>query len=136
MKDSLKNVSTRWIKSLWFALARKSKWGNRIKHLLENTFPLYGKTASSDKKLKMVSTSKKIFLLKLIPPNFNHGFQQQKKRLQTKSYCFHETENKFPLAREWWIKIPRLKTPPVLIHQWISTLPVLIIWWNKTLSMN
>ena len=47
-----KYVSTRQIKSLWFVLARKPEWRNGIKHLLKNTFPLYGKTASSGKRIE------------------------------------------------------------------------------------
>ena len=62
MKDSLKNT---------FPLDGKKAYGLyfpenqfllvRMKYLLENTFPLYSKTASSDKSLKMVSISRKIF---------------------------------------------------------------------------
>ena len=47
---------------------------------LKNTFPLYGETTSSGKRIKNgFHLQENIFLLKFIPPNFNHGFQQQKK---------------------------------------------------------
>ena len=49
-----------------------------MKHSLKNTFPLYGKTASSGKQKNGFHQQEKFFRLKLIPPNFNHGFQQQK----------------------------------------------------------
>ena len=54
-----------------------------MKHLLKNTFPRYGKTASSGKKIKEngFHQQEKVFLLKLAPPNFNNGFQHQKKSL-------------------------------------------------------
>ena len=51
-----------------------------MEHLLKNMFPLYGKTTSSGKKVENgFHEQENIFLLKLISPNFNHGFQQQKK---------------------------------------------------------
>ena len=51
-----------------------------MKDSLKNTFPQYGKTASSGKKIENgFHQQENIFLLKLIPPNFNYGFQQQKK---------------------------------------------------------
>ena len=39
-------------KGLWFGLARKSICTTGIKHPLKNAFPLYGKTASSGKKIE------------------------------------------------------------------------------------
>ena len=48
---------------------------------LKNTFPRYGKTASSGKKIKEngFHQQENVFLLKLVLPNFNNGFQHQKK---------------------------------------------------------
>ena len=34
------------------------------------------------------------------------------------------------------LRLPRFKTPPVLILLWIRTPPILIFRWNKTLSVN
>ena len=69
-----------------------------MKDSLKNTFPLYGKTASSGKKNPENGFHKQkiIFLLKLIPPNFNRGFQQQKKASEQKHTV--STRNKFPAA--------------------------------------
>ena len=56
-----------------------------MKYSLKNMFPLYEKIASSGKKIEnSFHWRKNIFLLKLIPPNFNHGFQQQKKGTEQK----------------------------------------------------
>ena len=70
-----------------------------MKHSFKTPFPLYGKTASFSLKIENgFHQQENIFLLKLIHPNFIHGFQQQKKSIRTKAYCFHQAENKFPLA--------------------------------------
>ena len=59
-----------------------------MKHSLKNTLPLYEKTTSSRKKIENgFQWQENIFLLKLIPPNLNHDFQQQKKALK-KSILF------------------------------------------------
>ena len=57
-----------------------------IKHLLKNTFPLYGKIASSGKKIEESGfhQQENIFLLKLVPPNFKNIFQQPKKSSEYK----------------------------------------------------
>ena len=53
--------------------------------LLKNMFPLYRKTVSSGKNIENgFHQQKNIFLLKLIPSNFNHGFQKQKKGFEQK----------------------------------------------------
>ena len=47
-----------------------------IKHSLKNTFPLNEKTASSGKKIENgFYQQENVFLKKLVPPNFNNGFQ-------------------------------------------------------------
>ena len=60
-----------------------------IKHSLKNRFPLYRKIASSDKKIeeKRFHQQENVFLLKLVHPNLNNGFQQYKKALN-KSILF------------------------------------------------
>ena len=51
-----------------------------VKNSFKNTFPLYGKTASSGQKIaNSLHSQENIFLLKLVSHNYNHGFQQQKK---------------------------------------------------------
>ena len=71
-----------------------------MKNSLKNPFPRYGKTGSSGKKIENgFRWQKNIFLLKLIPLNINHGFQQQKKVPEQKhtvsnrhKISFHELE--------------------------------------------
>ena len=64
MKDSLKKyISTRRKKSYGLYLPENPFPLLGMKHSLKNTFPLYGKTASSGKKLKMVSTSRMVSTL-------------------------------------------------------------------------
>ena len=41
-----------------------------------------------------------------------------------------EEKERFPCNGE--LRLPRFKTPPVLVHQWIRTPSVLILRWNKT----
>ena len=56
-----------------------------MKHSLKNTFPLCEKTAFSGKKIENgFHEQENISLLKLIPLNFNHGSQQQKKGSEQK----------------------------------------------------
>ena len=100
MKDLLKNT---------FPLDGKKSYGFHqpeylfplpgMKYSLKNTFPLYGKTALSGKKTKNgFNQQENIFLLKLIPPNFNHGFQQQKKGSEQKHTVSIRQKIKFSLA--------------------------------------
>ena len=93
--------SIRQEKSLWFVLARKSISTTQNEAFVENTFPLYGKTVSSSgKKIENgFHQQENVFLLKFIPPNFNHGFQQHKKGSEQKhtvstrqKICFHQPE--------------------------------------------
>ena len=78
-----------------------------MKHSLKNTFPLYGKTVFSDKKKKKkkkknrkwLPLAGKYFSVKILFPNFNHGFQQQKKGSEQKhtvstgeEISFHQPE--------------------------------------------
>ena len=51
----------------------------KMKHSLKNKFPQYGKTAFSDKKIKEngFHWQENVLLLKLVPNNFNNGFQHQ-----------------------------------------------------------
>ena len=81
MKDMLKNTTPLDGKKVYGLYLPENPFPlPRMKHLLKNMFPLYKKMLLVAKKSKTVSTSRKnIFLLKLIPPNFNYGFQQQKK---------------------------------------------------------
>ena len=56
-----------------------------MKYSLKNTFPLYKKIASSGKKKENGSHwQENNFMLELIPRNFNHGLQQQKKGFEQK----------------------------------------------------
>ena len=50
-----------------------------MKHSLKNTFPLYGKTASSSKKIKenVLHLQENVFLFL-----FNNAFQQQRKSFE------------------------------------------------------
>ena len=102
MKDSLKRyVSTRRKRAYGLYLPENPFPLPGMKHSLKNTFSLYGETASSSKKIgNGFHQQENIFLLKLIHPNSNHGFQQQKKSLRTKAYCFHQTEIKFLPAKD------------------------------------
>ena len=68
-----------------------------MKDSLKNTFPQYGKTASSGKKIENgFHWQENIFLLKLIPPNFNYGFQQQKKCSEQKHTASTRQKIRFP----------------------------------------
>ena len=98
MKDSFKNT---------FPLDRKktfpgrSLWNNILKmvctspktrfHYLKWSIRWKIRFRSSGKKIKENSfhEQENFFLLKLLPHNFNNGFQHQKKKLWTKAYCFH-----------------------------------------------
>ena len=57
-------------------------------NLMKNTLPLYGKTTSGKKSRKWLPLVKKKTLLKLMPPNFNYGLQQQKKSSDQKNTVF------------------------------------------------
>ena len=48
-----------------------------MKHSLKNAFPLYAETASSGKKIEENGFYKQenVFLLNMLPYNFNNGFQ-------------------------------------------------------------
>ena len=67
-------------------------------NLMKNTHPLYGKTTPGKKSRKWLPLVKRKTQLRLMPPNFNYGLQQQKKRPWSKECCFHTRENKFPPA--------------------------------------
>ena len=101
-----------------------------MKHLLKNTFPRYGKTGSSCKKVKQHGflSQEKVFLLKLTLPNFQWfptseksserkqtvstrqkiSFHQPKWRIRLK-ICFHYMESEkqwrkwFSPAQNWII---------------------------------
>ena len=69
-----------------------------MKHLLKNTFPLSQKTASSGKNQKWFPLAGKHFSVKLDSPNFNHGFQWQKKGSEQKDAVSIRQKKKFPLG--------------------------------------
>ena len=76
MKDLLKNyVSTRRKKSLGFVPARKSVSTTRNEAFAEKYISTIRKNCFF---WQTKNQQEKFFQLKLIPPNFNHGFQQQK----------------------------------------------------------
>ena len=68
-----------------------------MKHSLKNTIPQYGKNASSGKKVKEngFHYHENVFLLKLVPPNFNNGFQHQKKSSGQKHTVFTGQKKNF-----------------------------------------
>ena len=99
MKDSLKkDFFIRRKKSLWFALARKSVSTTRNEGFVEKYVSSIRKNCFFWQKNPENGFHKQkiIFLLKLIPPNFNRGFQQQKKASEQKHTV--STRNKFPAA--------------------------------------
>ena len=59
---------------------RKSVALPEMKHLLKDTFPLQGKAVflRGRKSKETVSANRKWSSFKLVPPNFNNNFQQQK----------------------------------------------------------
>ena len=65
----------------WFLLARKSVSTTRSKAFVEKYVSSTKKTASSGKKIKEngFHWQENVFILKLVPPNFNNDFQHQKK---------------------------------------------------------
>ena len=72
-------------------------------YLLKNTFPLYGKAASTLRNLwknrqKMVSTSRSIVCLYKLTPPSSIILSTRRKKLGIKQYCFQQTKNSFLLA--------------------------------------
>ena len=70
-KFSIAEVSIKYKK--WFVLARKSISTTRNEAFLEKYY--------TENQRKWFPLAGKCFLLKLVPPNFNNGFQQQKRKL-------------------------------------------------------
>ena len=75
-----KHVSTIRKKSLWFVLARNSVSNTRNEAFVEKYFSSIRKNCFLLQKIENgFHQQENIFLLKLIPPYFHHGFQKQKK---------------------------------------------------------
>ena len=76
-----------------------------MKHLLKNTFPRYRQTASSGKKNKEndFHQQENVFLLKLVSPNFNNGFQHQKKNSEQKHTVSNRQKVSFPSRNEEFV---------------------------------
>ena len=94
-----KYVSTRRKKRLWFILARKSVFTTWNEAFVEKYVSnMQKKCFFRQKNGKWFPLRGKYFSVKTDSLKFQSWFLTAEKKLQTKTYCFHQTENKFPLA--------------------------------------
>ena len=100
VKDSLKKyVSARRKKSLWFVLARKFVSTTRNEVFIEKyVSTIMKKCFFWQKNRKWFPPAGKYFCFKIDSPYLQSWFPTAEKRLRTKAYGFHQTENKFPPA--------------------------------------
>ena len=68
-------------------------------NLMKNTHPLYGKTTPGKKSRKWLPLVKRKTQLRLMPPNFNYGLQQQKKKALIKRMLFSHERKQVSTSR-------------------------------------